>query len=103
MKTTSKLMTAVIIVATAIASQASASSLGQQRLAERNAAYFEQMGHKGSSGQIAQNSDYDFAVTPQQRMAKRSAAYWAGKSSATTESQQFPASRAVESTHPTRR
>jgi len=36
-------------------------------------------GKTGNSTSVQKNSDYDFAVTPQQRMAKRNAEYFAGK------------------------
>lgn len=48
----------------------------QQRI-HNQAEYWH--GKSADSNSIQKNADYDFAVTPQQRMAKRSAAYFAGK------------------------
>lgn len=48
----------------------------QQRI-HNQAEYWH--GKSVDSASIQKNADYDFAVTPQQRMAKRSAAYFAGK------------------------
>lgn len=73
------------IAASMMASAAYAGSdLHQQRLAEENAAYFQ---GKTSSGAVMTNPDYDFAVNPQQRMAKRSEAYWAKKGTGAAQSQ----------------
>ena len=77
MKTTLKIMTAIVLASTAIASQASAATLGQERLADRNSAYFEQSGHQTVSNAIAAESTYDTATTPQQRLGQRNAEYWA--------------------------
>lgn len=38
-------------------------------------------GKTGNSTSVQKNSDYDFSVTPQQRLAKRNAEYFAGKGS----------------------
>ena len=48
----------------------------QQRLAKSNAEYFAAKGNTGSGAAITKNPDYDFAVTPAQRTAKRSYDYF---------------------------
>lgn len=72
-------LTATALTASIMASAAYAG--GDQRtrqIGEENAAYFERMGHKVSSGPVAMNPDYQFAVTPAQRTAMRNAEYFAG-------------------------
>jgi hypothetical protein len=88
MKTTSKVLTVAAVAMSMLTSAAYAGSdLQQQRLAEENAAYFQQRNGKGTSGMSAHRSEYDFAVTPQQRMAKRNAEYWTQKGSSAAQSQ----------------
>jgi hypothetical protein len=98
MKTTLKLMTAIVLASTAIASQASAATLGQERLAERNSAYF---GNKASSAVIAPSA-YDTVTTPQQRLGQRNAEYWAKTGTGKTVSQS-PSMAEPMPSHPTKR
>lgn len=83
MKTTSKLIAAAVLASSLIASSAYAGNeMGRQRLAERNADYFQQNGRTASassSSYEASNSD----VSPQHRMGQRNAEYFAGKTSDT--------------------
>ena len=99
MKITFKLMTAVVLASTTIASQAFAGdSLGKERLAQRNSAYF---GNKASSAVIAPSA-YDTATSPQQRLGQRNAEYWAKTGTGKTVSQS-PSMAEPMPSHPTKR
>lgn len=90
MKNTSKIFTLAAIAVSVMTSAAYAGSdLQQQRLADRNAAYFQ---GQSSSSTVTHNSDYDFANRPEQRLAARNAAYFA--QSGKGEMQTQPASSA---------
>lgn len=101
MKTTFKLIAVTAVATSVMASQAFAGdSLGQERLAERNAAYFGQTtGHQTA----AAPSQYDTATSPQQRLGQRNAEYWAGKGSSKAASSQPSSSNTMEYSHPTKR
>lgn len=87
MKTTFKLTAALALASGLIASQAFAGdTLGQQRLADRNAEYFKQAGTQTSSNWTPPAQTYD-ASNPHQRMGQRSAEYFAGKPGAQDDSQ----------------
>lgn len=87
MKTTFKLMAVASVASMLFGSQAFAgNSLAQQRLAERNAAYFKQTGMQTSSNWKPSTAPYE-ASSPHQRMAQRNAEYFAGKTAGATESQ----------------
>jgi len=87
MKTTSKILTVAAVAMGMLTSAAYAGSdIHQQRMAEKNAAYFQ---GKGSASAATHNPDYDFAVNPQQRMAKRNAEYWTQKGSGAAQSQGY--------------
>ena len=77
MKTTFKILTLTALAAATMVSSAYASSSQvQQRLARENYEYFQAKGNMGSGGAIVQNPDYVHLVTPAQRMAARSDAYF---------------------------
>lgn len=102
MKTTLKIMTAIVLASTAIASQASAATLGQERLADRNASYFQQSGHQSMSNAIDAESTYDTATSPQQRLGQRNAEYWASMKASKTAAPSSTMSEPMSS-HPTKR
>lgn len=81
MKTTSRLIAAAVLASSLIASTANAGNLERQRLADRNAEYFQQNGSKAASSSAVDLSEGD--VAPQHRMGKRNAEYFAGKTSDT--------------------
>lgn len=86
MKPTFKLMAAVSVASIMFGSQAFAGhSLAQQRLAERNAAYFKQTGTQTSSNWTPSAAPYEPA-SPHQRMGQRNAEYFAGKTTSVAES-----------------
>ena len=99
MKTTSKLLATVVLASSLIASSAFAGNeLGRQRLAERNAEYFQQNGSKMASASTMSASTYDTDVAPQHRLGQRNAEYFSGK---TADSDSQPV-RAKPVTHPTK-
>lgn len=71
----------VALIASASAAQANdnAYPLGSKQQRIHNQQEYWQ-GSAGNNAAVQKNPDYDFAITPQQRMAKRSTEYFAGKS-----------------------
>lgn len=99
MKTTSKLMATVVLASSLITSSAFAgNAIGREKLAERNAAYFQENGSKMSSSSVVSASIVDTETTPRQRLGKRNAEYFSSKA-AGTDSQP---TRAKPVTHPTK-
>lgn len=72
----------IALIASASTAQANdnAYPLGQKPQRMHNQQEYWQ-GKTSNSASVQKNADYDFAVTPQQRMAKRNAEYFAGKGS----------------------
>ncbi|MBY0354958.1 MAG: hypothetical protein K2Q12_04425 [Rickettsiales bacterium] len=70
----------IALIASASAAQANdnAYPLGQKPQRIHNQQEYWQ-GKPGNSASVQKSAEYDVAVTPQQRMAKRSAEYFAGK------------------------
>ena len=101
MKFTFKLMAIVSVASLLFGSQAFAgNSLGQQRLAERNAAYFKQNGIQHASVTWAASAAPSEPSSPHHRMGQRNAEYFSGNVSNVAGYQ--PAKEPAHS-HPTKR
>lgn len=70
----------IALIASASAAQASNNiyPLGQEQQRIHNQEKYWH-GKTGSSASVQKSLDYDFAVSPEQRLAKRNAEYFAGK------------------------
>lgn len=99
MKTTSKLMATVVLASSLIASSAFAgNAIGREKLAERNAEYFQQNGSRTVTASTASASAYNTDVAPQHRLGQRNAEYFSNK---TTDADAQPM-RAKPVAHPTK-
>jgi len=77
MKKTAKLVVLTVLASGYLVSQSwAANSVDQERFANEDRAYFEQIGQTASTSNVTHNPNYEFAANPMEHAAARNEAYW---------------------------